>query len=230
MTSTETAATSRIGEAWLRSQQRPNGEGEHRDRDHHRHEPARHAIRQPLDRRARPLCVATICTIRASIVSRPTRSARMTRPPVWLTVPPMTCVARDFHNRHRLARHHRFVDAGAALGHHTIDRHRLARPHPQQIANSDDVDRDVLLPAVIADATRSFRREIEQGPQRAGGLGARAQFQHLPEQDKNRDEGRRLEINPDRRLPFAEDRRGNSPGATVRDHAVDARRRRSPWR
>ena len=33
---------------------------------------------------------ATICTIRASIVSRPILSARMTNEPVWFTVPPMT--------------------------------------------------------------------------------------------------------------------------------------------
>ena len=33
---------------------------------------------------------ATICTIRASIVSRPILSARMTNEPVWFIVPPMT--------------------------------------------------------------------------------------------------------------------------------------------
>ena len=40
---------------------------------------------------ARLLCAcATICTIWASIVSRPTLSARMTKLPVWFMVPPMT--------------------------------------------------------------------------------------------------------------------------------------------
>ena len=40
---------------------------------------------------ARPRCAsATICTIRASIVSRPTFSLRMSRPPVWLIVPPIS--------------------------------------------------------------------------------------------------------------------------------------------
>ena len=33
---------------------------------------------------------ATICTIRASMVSLPTRSARMTKLPDWLRVPPLT--------------------------------------------------------------------------------------------------------------------------------------------
>ena len=40
---------------------------------------------------ARERCAsATICTIWASMVSLPTRSARMTKLPDWLTVPPMT--------------------------------------------------------------------------------------------------------------------------------------------
>ena len=45
---------------------------------------------------ARERCAAaTICTMRASMVSRPTFSARMTRPPVVLIVPPITLAPRS---------------------------------------------------------------------------------------------------------------------------------------
>ena len=57
-----------------------------RDRDHRRHEPAGDLVGEALDRRAAALRLARpAATIRASSVSRPTFSARMTKPPVRLT-------------------------------------------------------------------------------------------------------------------------------------------------
>ncbi len=55
MISTRDGRDQPIGEARLRPEHRPGGEGEHRDRDHRRHEPARHLVGEPLDRRARAL-------------------------------------------------------------------------------------------------------------------------------------------------------------------------------
>ena len=51
--------------------------------------------------------------------------------------------------------------------------------------------------AVGADATRRFRREIEQRANGAAGLLAGAQFQHLSEQHEHGDDGGRLEIDRD---------------------------------
>ncbi len=45
----------RVGKARLRSERRPGDKGERRHRDDRRHEPARHLVGQPLDRRARAL-------------------------------------------------------------------------------------------------------------------------------------------------------------------------------
>ena len=60
---------------------------------------------------ARLRCASrTIATICASSVSAPTRSARMTKLPVPLTVPPMTRSPGALLDRHRLAGDHRLVD------------------------------------------------------------------------------------------------------------------------
>ena len=55
MISTRDGGDQRIGEARLRPEHRPGGEGEQRDRDHRRHEPAGDLIGEALDRRARAL-------------------------------------------------------------------------------------------------------------------------------------------------------------------------------
>ena len=73
MISTATAATSAIGEARLGPEHRQAHERQQRDRDHGRHEPARRPGR-PAAGSARGCAAprATICTICASMVSRPT--------------------------------------------------------------------------------------------------------------------------------------------------------------
>ena len=76
---------------------------------------------------------ATIC---ASSVSLPTRSARITKLPVPLTVPPVTRSPGRFLDRHRLAGDHRLVDGARALEHDAVDRHLLAGPHAQPIADA----------------------------------------------------------------------------------------------
>jgi hypothetical protein len=96
---------------------------------------SRRRCRRALDRRAAALCLATIWTICASMVSRPTFSARITRPPVWLIVPPISFVARFLGDRHGLAGDHRFIDRAAAFDHHAIDRHLLAGAHAQRVAD-----------------------------------------------------------------------------------------------
>ena len=77
-------------------------------------QPATRSARRWIGARER-CAFATMSTIRASMVSRPTFSARSTSPPLWLTVPPITRVAFGLRHRHRLAGHHGFVDDGAVL-------------------------------------------------------------------------------------------------------------------
>ena len=112
------------------------------------------------------------------MVSRPTASARMTKPPLRLMVPPITLAPTILADRHQLAGHHRLVERGMAFDQFAVDRHLVARPHPKLVADRNGVERDHRV-AVIGDADRGLRRLIEQRPDRAGGALARAKLQHL---------------------------------------------------
>jgi hypothetical protein len=72
----------------------------------------------------------------------------------------------------------------AALEHDPIHRHLLARPHPQPVADLDTLERHILLGAIGRQPPRALGREPEQRLDRRAGLAARAQLEHLPEQDK----------------------------------------------
>ena len=71
-----------------------------------------------------------------------------------------------------------------------------------------------MIGAVVADAARGLRRELQQRLDRARRGFARAQFQHLAEQDQHGDDGGRFEIDRDRAAMAAEGRREDS-GAMV---------------
>ena len=91
---------------------------------------------------------ATICTIRASIVSRPILSARMTSEPGLVHGAADDGVAGRLGDRHRLAGHQRLVQRGAAVLDGAVDRDRLAGADPQPVADLDQVEADLVLGAV----------------------------------------------------------------------------------
>ena len=172
---------------------------------------------------ARERCAAaTICTMRDSMVSRPTFSARMMKLPVVLSVPRDDLRAHLLGHRHGFARDHRLVDRRAAFDQLAIDRDLLARAHPEPIADGDGVERHFLVAAVGLQAPRRLGREIEQGADRARGLLARAQLEHLAEQDENGDDGGGFEIDGDRAVRAAKGRREQA-GQQDRDDAVEPR-------
>ena len=81
---------------------------------------------------------ATICTMRASIVSRPTLTARMVRAPVWLSVPPVTgapCVLATGMASPVII--DSSTDDRPSID-FAIDRHFLARPDAQAYRPPDD--------------------------------------------------------------------------------------------
>ena len=170
MISTRHGGDQAVGEARLRPEQRPGGEGEQRDRDHRRHEPAGDLVGQPLDRRARAL------RLRHHL-----HDLRQHR------------VAADL-----LGAHHEAAGlverAADHLGAGLLGRPASTRrspsirrpwsglrsrspstgtfspgPHAQPVADRDCVERDLLVAAVAVDAARGLRREIEQRADRAGG-------------------------------------------------------------
>ena len=100
----------------LRTEQRPGAEGERRRRRSRRARTSRQPGRPGAGSARGERCAcATICTICASSVSRPTFSARMTKPPDWLSVPAIDLVAGLLGDRHGLAGHHRLRRATNGL-------------------------------------------------------------------------------------------------------------------
>ena len=170
---------------------------------------------------ARERCAAlTIWTIWAISVSRPTLPARITNEPDWLTVPPMTLPPASLVTG---------IDSPVTIDSSTaerpsidlaVDRHLVAGPHAQLVADRDRVERYVLVAAVRLDAPRGLGRKFEQRADRARRRLARAQFQHLAEQHQHGDDGGGLEIDRDRAVVAAE-RRRKHVRRERRDHAVD---------
>lgn len=75
---------------------------------------------------------------------------------------------------------HRFVERGTALFDRAVDRHLLARPDAQPVADHHRLQRHFLVLPVGGDAPRGLRREVEQRPDRARGALARAQSSTWP--------------------------------------------------
>ena len=78
-------------------------------------------------------------------MSRPTRSARITKPPVPLTVPPMTRSPGAFSTGIGSPVTIDSSTALRALEHDAVDRHLLAGPDAQAVAGLHLVERHVLL-------------------------------------------------------------------------------------
>src|SRR3546814_10747836 len=67
-----------------------------------------------------------------------------------------------FCHRHRLARYHRFIDGGAPLLDDGIYGSFFSGADPQSVADSDQVDRDLLVIPVRHDTARCLGSEIEK--------------------------------------------------------------------
>src|SRR3546814_18078474 len=67
----------------------------------------------------------------------------------------------------------------AAVEHDAVDRHLLAGPHAQAIANAHVFERDIVFLLAGIEPMRLRPRQREQRAARAGGLRARAQFEYL---------------------------------------------------
>ena len=170
---------------------------------------------------ARLRCASpTMRTIRASSVSAPTRSARITSAPVPLTVAPMTRSPGFFSTGIGSPV---TIDSSTALApsiDDAVDRHLLAGPDAQPVADLHLVERHVLLAAVGTEAARGLRRQPEQGPDRGAGAAARPQLEHLAEEDQRDDHRRRLEVGADLAVLVAEGG-GEEAGREPRGDAVE---------
>ena len=129
MISTAIALARAYGQPRLGAEQHPAREGQGRDAD------ARPGTNQPVTRSAtrwigafEPWARSTSATIWDSVVSRPTRSARMTNEPRGVHRRADDPVAGDLLDRQRLAGEHRLVHGGRAR------RSRRRRPAPARRA------------------------------------------------------------------------------------------------
>ena len=187
-----------IGKCGSGTPDRPRDERNDSHAEHGRNEIARHCVRHALNWRSAPLRLADHCydarehRVRADLVgAHDQRAGAVHRPSDEL-------VAGFLGGGHRLAGDHGLVHGALALKHFAIDRHAVAGPHAETIADLNQFKRHFLVLAASLQAVRCFGRQFEQGADRAAGLLAGAQFQHLAQQYENGDHGGGFEINRDR--------------------------------
>ena len=146
-----------VGQARLRAEQEPRGKcqgGDRRPRAGTNQAETRSASRW-MGARLR-WAWPTICTIRASSVSEPTRSARMTNDPVPLMVAPMTLLVARLFDGDRFAGDHRFVDGAAAVEDDAIDGDFFSGTHAQAVAGFHLFERNIFF----GRRRRSSRRAV----------------------------------------------------------------------
>ena len=139
---------------WLRAEQQPDQEGQHRQRHHHRHKPHGDAIDQALDRQLAALRLLD----HADDLRQHRRFAygggAEGEGAGLVDGAAGHAGASSLLHRHRLARDHAFIDPAVAIGHLAIDRHAFARTHLDDIAGAHFGNRHFLHTAVAAYARR----------------------------------------------------------------------------
>ena len=78
-----------------------------------------------------------------------------------------------------LARNHGLIHCTLAFKHFAIDWNAVAGPYAETIADLNQFKRHFLVVASGVQAARCFGSQFKQGADRAAGLLACAQFQHL---------------------------------------------------
>ena len=131
-------------------------------------------------------------------------------------------VANALGHGHGLSRHHGLVDRTSPFEDFTVDGHALSGPHAQAVADDDLIEAHILVRAVGPDPPSHLRGEIEQRANGAAGLLAGLQLENLPEQNKNGDDGRCLEIDGNGAVMTAH-RRRKHPRQQGSDDAVNPR-------
>ena len=184
----------RVRQPGLRTDEGPHDERHDRGGNYRRHKHRRHAIRQPLDGCARALRFAHHLydarqqRFRTDVLGFHDECARTVYGPAGGTA------SRRFFHWNRLARDHRLINGTRPLRHHAVHRNAFARPHAQQIARMHAIERHVFLGSVGTNPPSGVGRQLEQSLDRAAGLAARAQFQHLSQQHQADDHSRRFKV------------------------------------
>ena len=140
-----------------------------------------------------PWARSTSATICESAVSRPTRSARMTKDPDAFIVAPMTRSPGPFSTG---------IDSPVSIDSSTVEAPSIDRPvhgdaiagtHAHEVAGDDLVERNLPLATGSQDPGRR-RAEAEERLDRSGGAALGARLQPSAEQDEADDDRRRVEV------------------------------------
>ena len=166
--------------------QPPCHKGPQCDQHHGWHEHGGHTVRDALDRRLRRLrrlderddlrerrVGAHTCSTVADRTGRVDGRANDLAP-------------RTLGDRHRLARDHRFIHGGRAIGHHAIHGYALPRPDLHNVTNVHVVGRDIDH-CTAAHHMRRVGAQPDERADRRACAGTRARLQQLP-QNHQRDD------------------------------------------
>ena len=154
-------------QARLRPEPGPCAERQQRHDDDGRHEPAGHLVGEPLDRRPRTLRIRHHLhdlrkqRVAPDLVGAHHESAGL------IQRAGDDLAAGVLGDRHGFARHQRFIQRRAAFEDDAVHGHLFAGPDAQTIADRERVDLHFMIGAIVSDAARGFRRELQQGLDRA---------------------------------------------------------------
>ena len=136
-----------VREPRLRPEPQPDDEGEHRNRQHRRHEDRRDLVGEPLNGRAAALGFGH--HVHDLPEQRVAADALGAHDETAGAVDGAAghLVADGLFHRERFAGDHGFLDAGVAFDDHAIDGHLVAGHHAQLVADLHLVERDFLIAA-----------------------------------------------------------------------------------
>ena len=143
---------------------------------------------------------------------------------------PDDLVAGALADRDRLAGQHRLVDRRRPFDDEAVDRHLVAGPDAEQVADDDRVERDVLLELAAHEARRDGP-ERDEPADGAGRLALGARLEPAAEQDEADDDRRAVEVGrraPDRR-PRRPTARASRRRCTPRPRSCRSRRACPCW-
>ncbi|MCY1422380.1 hypothetical protein D9M71_380570 [compost metagenome] len=123
------------------------------------------------------------------------------------------------HHWYRLTGQHGFIDGALALQHDAIDRDLLSRTDPQVVPRMHVGQGNVFLAAIGVDTPRGLGGEPEECLDGGGGLRARFQLKHLPQQGQRDDHRGGFEVNADATVLHEGRRKGLRDQG--RGHAVE---------
>ena len=183
-----------MGEAGVGTDEQPDKECDHGDRDNRGNEDGGDLVHHRLDRGPGPLGVCDhVDDPREHRLRTECVRTDQQRPGAGDGTADDLVTFR-LGDRQRLTGDHGLVDRAAPLEHGAVHRDLLSGTHPDHVADLQMLEVDLLLVTVVVDPARGRRRQIHEGPDGPGGGFTGPQFQDLPQCYEGDDDRGRLEV------------------------------------